>query len=310
MEEFDVFIVDIWGVLHDGTRPYEGVLDSIQQLKAAGKQVIALSNSSRRRDSAAVTLRNFGFDPDDFDKIVTSGEAAFHMLSPSSSVLPLWEKLENNDSNRNTVVLGSDGEDAAYLQECGWHVSSADDACFVLCRGPYTVNDGVAVIDKRTDAAAYDQALDNLLESCARRQLPFVVTNPDKVSPSVESAMPGAIGDMYTDQLVKQGVADPESLVKRIGKPFPDVYQLALQGIDAKTSRICMVGDALETDVAGGTRAGIRTVWVVKDGIHRAQVQDLNQAKQLVQAFNANSQQTYAKGLAVHPDFVMEHFRW
>lgn len=320
VDEFDVFIVDIWGVLHDGSRPYDGVLDTIKRLKAGGgnRVVIALSNSSRRFDATAASLRNFGFDPErDFDRIVTSGEATHELLlnSSSSSTSITWDKIAENDNNgnRKVAVIGSGvEEDAVFLQECGgWTISSPDEAAFVLCRGPYVVHDGrtTTVADKRTDEAAFEQALDAMLQSCAERRLAMLVSNPDKKSPSVESYMPGAIGDLYEAALTKRGT-DPETLVKRIGKPFPEVYQLALQGIDTDRSRVCMVGDALETDMTGGTRAGIGTVWVVKDGIHRNEVPDLNRAADAVASFNRNSEDTYAKGVQVHPDFVMEHFRW
>eukprot|EP00977_Amphora_coffeiformis_P014478 scaffold4060_cov190-Amphora_coffeaeformis.AAC.12 len=341
VEDHDVFLVDLWGVLHDGTRPYEGVWEGLLQLKAAvatgdteqkkkKKHIIALSNSSRRRDCTIRSLQTIFVDmenPDEFfDQIVTSGEVAFHMLCASStSLLPLWwDKLPTNRNRNNNrkvmIVLGGGAQDdITYVRDCGWDIASTtddddddDEACLVLCRGPYTIHDGSSVIDLRTDAAAYQQALSRVLEYCAKRCLPMVLTNPDKKSPTVEFIMPGQIGDLYEQALVQHGgVLDPKAWVKRIGKPFSEVYDWALRDVsNIPKSRICMLGDALETDMTGGTRAGIHTAWVVKDGIHRTQVNGLEQSGQVVEEFRANSQNTYASGLAVQPDFVMEHFQW
>ena len=47
----------MWGVMHDGSSPYEGVLETVQQLKREGKRLIILSNSSKRREDSENMLR-------------------------------------------------------------------------------------------------------------------------------------------------------------------------------------------------------------------------------------------------------------
>lgn len=54
--QHDTFLLDMWGVMHDGVKPYDGVLDTVQQLKAQGKKLIILSNSSKRRDNSEKML--------------------------------------------------------------------------------------------------------------------------------------------------------------------------------------------------------------------------------------------------------------
>ena len=53
----------MWGVMHDGTTTYEGVLDVVQKLKQQGKDLIILSNSSKRQDNSIKMLKKLGFDP-------------------------------------------------------------------------------------------------------------------------------------------------------------------------------------------------------------------------------------------------------
>ena len=312
-DDFDVFLLDMWGVMHDGHRPYDGVLDVIQQLKAAGKRLVILSNSSKRQDNSVKMLRKLGFDPEDFELIITSGEVAYQMLGGKDSPLPTepksWPML-NDLADQKAVVLGSGDGDAEYLQSCGWKLSNAAESSLVVARGTFTVNDGSSVVHKREDANGYEVALTKMLEACAARHLPMLVTNPDKIRPDAERPpMPGKIGDAYEAALKRHGVPNPSALVKRIGKPFPDVYEMSLAS-DIDKTRVCMVGDALETDVTGGTLAGISTVWVIMDGIHSPDVKDLEGGANVVQEFNAISQETYAGGQILQPDYLMANFRW
>ena len=337
IEHYDTFIVDQWGVLHDGTRPYDGVLHTIAQLRAAHKQLVVLSNSSRRINMSMTSLTKMGFAPqDDFAHVVTSGEVACAVLqSPSMRMLKDWPPppLTNaaaTMTSKKAIVLGSGGDDdAAYLQDCGgWTLTTnVDEASLILTRGPYIIhcNDD-SVLDCRQDPVAYQTALDALLQAAARRQLPMLVTNPDKKSPKGEN-MPGLIGDAYEKLLLSHTLVAQSSdattpiptsrpLVKRIGKPFPEVYDWALQKCGVTTtdkSRVCMVGDSLETDVAGAAAAGIAAVWVLRDGVHQTQVEGrpLSEgAQQVLESFNQNSKHSYAKGKILHPDYVVEHFTW
>ena len=53
----ETFLLDMWGVMHDGNAPYDGVLDTVQELKRQGKKLIILSNSSKRRDASEKMLK-------------------------------------------------------------------------------------------------------------------------------------------------------------------------------------------------------------------------------------------------------------
>ena len=51
-DRYDAFILDVWGVLHDGVTLYPGVVDTLEHLTAAEKPFVMLTNAPRR--SAAV----------------------------------------------------------------------------------------------------------------------------------------------------------------------------------------------------------------------------------------------------------------
>jgi ribonucleotide monophosphatase NagD (HAD superfamily) len=71
-----------------------------------------------------------------------------------------------------------------------------------------------------------------------------------------------------------------------------------------------MVGDALETDVTGGSRVGIATVWVLMSGIHGPDLDDLDDGPRVLEGFNANSKDTYAMGERLKPNYLLANFRW
>jgi HAD superfamily hydrolase (TIGR01450 family) len=335
VDEFDVFLLDMWGVLHDGSRPYDGVLHALERLKNhdknKDKRLIILSNSSKRRSHSEKMLKKLGFDLNHFDQIITSGEISFQMLE--SGNFGKWP--QQPFQNRNVFVLGSGDGDLEYCEAAGWKVTNIQEASLILARGTFTICDGKNVFHKKEDAcgtgstSVYQSRLEDCLKEAAKRDLPMLVANPDKIRPDADrSPMPGYIGDLY-QRILSQIVTEPDyigksqnnqNLIKRIGKPFDDVYEVALQGITEK-SRVCMIGDALETDVTGGEVFGIPTVWVLKDGIYKPRFdkEDSNQnsnpeylaktAAAILDEFH-HEKETYAQGRTLSPTILMPHFRW
>ncbi len=56
-ELYDAFLVDQWGVLHNGKTPYRGAVDGLNRLIGGGKQVILVSNSGRRAAELTAAMR-------------------------------------------------------------------------------------------------------------------------------------------------------------------------------------------------------------------------------------------------------------
>src|SRR5215813_1070168 len=79
-DRYDGFILDLWGVLHDGVRPYPGVVNALQQLKRRGKRAIVLSNGPRRAASLARRTAEIGITADLYDELHSSGEETWHLL--------------------------------------------------------------------------------------------------------------------------------------------------------------------------------------------------------------------------------------
>src|SRR5690554_3899881 len=75
------FIVDQWGVLHDGARPYAAALDCLAELRRSGKRIVLLSNSGKRTGVNRARLAEIGIEPSLYDAVVTSGEATWQALA-------------------------------------------------------------------------------------------------------------------------------------------------------------------------------------------------------------------------------------
>ena len=263
-----------------------------------------------------------GFDPSDFENIITSGDVSHNLLQNKAQSLGCanWSVITEliDQKKQNVFVFGSGVEDELYCTSAGWTLTSIEEADLIVSRGTFTINDGTAVIHKKDDEMEYWRVMEEAMSKAAQRKVPMLVTNPDKVRPDEGlPPMPGAIGDTY-ERFVWTHHCHPvgdmtedkaREYVKRIGKPFAEVYDIALGNSDR--SKAIMIGDALETDVVGGHVAGVGTLWSVNDGIHGADVKDQG-AESVLNGFNGdgNSFLTYAYGKQIMPKYVTDHFRW
>ena len=300
--------------MHNGNTPYDGVLDTIQQLKKEGKQMIILSNSSKRVGNAKRMLQKLGFDENDFHQIITSGEVSYRMLCGDETLqCSTWDVLADliEQDKKKVFVFGNGDGDEDYVESSGWTLAPIEEADLIVARGTFTIANGSeSVVSKDKDEEEYFRVLNQSLEIAAERKVPMLVTNPDKVRPDEGlPPMPGAIGDSYENVLGD----DSELLVKRIGKPYPEVYELALLGCD-DSSKAVMIGDALETDVKGGTESKVSTAWVVNNGIHSPFVReqgegDYEKGTGLV-LDEFNDKKGYTQDDRLLPTYVTKHFRW
>mmetsp|Transcript_17927 Transcript_17927/g.44658 ORF Transcript_17927/g.44658 Transcript_17927/m.44658 type:complete len:453 (-) Transcript_17927:2719-4077(-) len=339
VDDYDVFLLDMWGVMHDGIKPYQGVPDVVQKLKDVNKKLIILSNSSKRRTNSVKMLRKLGFSDDAFDEIITSGEVAHHLLTylaegTTSSWVPqsipeAFEKIRSNPQDGKKLsafCFGSGDGDEDYLNSCGWALAeSIETADLIVARGTFVVQSATELANKKVDKDSYWSAYRKALEIAAASSnpIPMVVCNPDKVRPDADkSPMPGTIGVAYQDLLQKNHGKDFDlDLIFSLGKPFSNVYEIALASIAEESSsidksRVVMVGDALETDVTGATAAGIDSVWVINDGIHNQAISEASSSsladgcEVVLKDFNESSETTYAQGRKVSPTVAVPHFRW
>jgi HAD superfamily hydrolase (TIGR01459 family) len=122
------FVVDQWGVLHDGARPYADALDCLARLRAAGKRVVLLSNSGKRTAVNRARLAEIGIDAGLYDAVVTSGEATWQALAGRTE--PFFAALGRR------CILWSRYGDRSVVEDLPLEVvERVEDAEFLLLAG-------------------------------------------------------------------------------------------------------------------------------------------------------------------------------
>src|SRR5262245_5154099 len=68
---YDGYIVDLWGVLHDGVHAYPGAVEAMLRLKARGKRIAVLSNAPRRAEEVAIRTARLGITAEHYDWLMS-----------------------------------------------------------------------------------------------------------------------------------------------------------------------------------------------------------------------------------------------
>lgn len=232
-DRFDVFILDQFGVLHDGTAPYPGAVDTLVQLKQAGKQTLLLSNSGKRSKPNEARLEKLGFIPGSWGHFLSSGEVAWQSLHGSLA----------DGKNVRCLLVARDGDRSAVEGLPLTLVDNGSEADIVLL---------AASEGDRFDLDHYR----SLLEAAAARGVVCLCTNPDKIMLTSVGLRFGAgrIAELYVE------LGGP---VTWIGKPFAEIYAAALKLLgNPDRARVVCVGDSIEHDIEGGQAAGLGTALV------------------------------------------------
>lgn len=247
IERYDAFLLDAYGVLVDGEGPLHHAAAFVRALAAHGKQRLLLSNdASRTQRQVGARLRGFDIELDE-DEILTSG-----------MMLPSWV-TQHGLEGAPAIVLGPHGSQqlatAAKLRPVPPDDRSA--RAVVVC-----------------DEAGFDfvPTLEALLTTVIARRdagapTALALPNPDVLYPKVGGAVgltAGAAACVIERALVARfGNAAPR--FDRLGKPHAPIFDEALRRV---SGRVLMIGDQLETDVAGARAAGI-DVALTETGVGR-----------------------------------------
>jgi HAD superfamily hydrolase (TIGR01459 family) len=238
---YDGFILDLWGVVHDGVAPLPGALECLRGLLEAGKRIVLLSNAPRRAEDVVERIDRIGVSVGLYHNVMSSGEEAWqHLIRRDDSFYAAlgWRCLH----------IGSE-RDVGIREGLGLElVETTEEAEFILNTGP----------------AGWDDRVEDyapLLGRALERALPMVCANPDLVVMHGDrlAVCAGALAQWYEER---------GGSVRWHGKPFRSVYEtcFGLLGI-GDLSRILAIGDSLRTDIAGAAGAGIDSV-LIAGGIH------------------------------------------
>ena len=84
VENYDLFFIDLWGVVHNGIRLYENAIKTLIEISNTKKNYVLLTNAPRPNNSVKIFLEKMGMDKSILEKVYTSGEAALNYLKKKS----------------------------------------------------------------------------------------------------------------------------------------------------------------------------------------------------------------------------------
>ena len=241
--EYDAVVLDQWGVLHDGSEPYPGAVAALESLRSAHVRLAVLSNSGKRASRNEARIAAMGFAPDLFDQVMTSGEALW--LDVRSGRVPerRYFFVERAHGDANSWAGGLD------VTICG--VPEAAEAILIMG------------LPENAAAEEWQDVLDHAMTA----NLTVYCSNPDRASPRPgdrNTLAPGALAHMHKEK---------GGNVVFYGKPHRHAFEALEHSLGG--SRLLMVGDSLEHDIAGAHGAGWDSVFV-QGGLLRESFADGN----------------------------------
>ena len=220
-------IIDMDGVLWRGEQPIQGLETFFEMVYERGTGfVLATNNASRTPESYVHKLHNLGVDVPK-ECILTSAQAAAAYLSDLAP------------PGTPVYVVGMDG-----LKEA------------VLERGFHLVEEGAEYV---VVGWTIELTWQHLASATAQihKGAQFIGTNPDVTFPSEAGLMPGN-GAVLAAIEAATGV---QPIV--VGKPHPHLYQEAMRRMASRPNDTAVIGDRLDTDIAGGAGLGLFTILVL-----------------------------------------------
>jgi HAD superfamily hydrolase (TIGR01459 family) len=235
-EKYDLFYIDLWGVIHNGIKLHENAIITLEELLNLKKEFVLLTNAPRPNESVRVFLKKMGMDKKIRDHVFTSGEAAlnylkkFHILEKFFHIGPprdidLFNDFKNNKSKN--------------LNHCE----------YILCTGLFDDHD--------KDLNYYKE----LFEKNINKKM--ICTNPDLVVDRGDQRelCAGSVAMVFE----KMG-----GEVIYFGKPYSEVYN---QSIDNSKKNILSIGDNLNTDIKGANLLNYDSL-LISNGVHREEIKD------------------------------------
>lgn len=277
-ERYDGFVLDLWGVIHDGVNAFPHAVETLTHLRVAGKRTLLLSNVPRPNDAVQTMMRRMGIDDSLYTGILTSGEAVRRALLTPPDLW--WTEL-----GTRVFHLGP-GRDRPVLEGLPFVVTDTPvDADFVLNTGPD---------DHRNPSDMTE--FEAVLAECARHRLKMICANPDLevIRGGVRVLCAGALAVRYQEL---------GGDVRSLGKPDPAIYQPVLEQLGLPPQQVLAVGDSLRTDIAGAVGVDLAACWVL-DGIHGADLRNPDGT------FATARAETTARQAGVLPVATVPRFVW
>ncbi len=246
---YDTFIIDLWGVMHNGIKLNKGAVEVVEKLNEYKKKIVFLSNAPRPSKQVINFLKKMKLNEKFLNNVLTSGEAAI-------------KSLKANKFGKNFFHLGPK-RDQSLFENSKKNKTSIEDCDFILCTG--------LLEEYEKDLKYYN---DFLAEHTSKK---FVCTNPDLVvhRGNISEHCAGAVAEIF------------KSLggeVIYFGKPYKEIYEIFLR----ENEKTLAIGDNLKTDIKGANNLNIDSLFITS-GIHKAEIKHDKELNNLLKTYNVKT---------------------
>ena len=233
-ENYDLFFIDLWGVVHNGIKLHEKAIETLVEIDKSNKKYVLLTNAPRPNSTVKNFLKKLGMNNKILENVYTSGEAALSYLKKNH----LSEIFYHIGPPRDFDLFN----DFEKKQSKKIKVSS-----YILCTGLFDDHD--------QDLNYYKDLLSEHI------QKKMICTNPDLIVDrgNKRELCAGSVA-MVFEKLGGE--------VIYFGKPYPEVYN---QSVDNKNKKILAIGDNLNTDIKGANLLNYDCM-IITSGIHKDEI--------------------------------------
>jgi HAD superfamily hydrolase (TIGR01459 family) len=236
---YDTFVIDLWGVIHNGIKLNEKAIEAVDQLKKKSKKIVFLSNAPRPSVKVVNFLLKMKMEKKYLSNVMTSGEAAM-------------QAINQNKFGKKFFHLGPP-RDASVYEKVKENKTTIDNCDFILCTGLFDEHN--PDLDKKK---IHQNDLDyykNFLNKHISKKL--VCTNPDLTvhRGDKEEYCAGYVAKIF-EELGGKAIY--------YGKPYKEIYEMCFNSKE----KVLAIGDNLRTDIKGANNLN-KDCLFISNGVHR-----------------------------------------
>ena len=238
-DDYETFVIDLWGVMHDGIMLKDKAIEVVEQLKSKSKKIIFLSNAPRPSAKVVEFLLKLKMDKQYLSNVMTSGEAAM-------------QAINQNKFGKKFFHLGP-SRDASIFEKVKNNKTNIDSCDFILCTGLFDEDDpDLNKLQLHENDLNYYQEF--LIKHISKK---LICTNPDLI---VHRGNKEEYCAGYIAKIFEELGGD----VTYYGKPHKEIYKMCFE----PNEKVLAIGDNLRTDVKGANNINKDCLFIT-NGVHR-----------------------------------------
>ena len=248
-ENYDTFVIDLWGVMHNGVVLNPKAIEAVNQLKKNLKKIVFLSNAPRPSSKVINFLLKMKMDRKFLEHVITSGEAAMHAINQKK----FGKSFFHLGPERDISVFEKVKDNRTDLHDCD----------FILCTGLFD--------DYDNDLDYYKKFL---LKHISKK---LICTNPDLIvhRGNTEELCAGSVAKVFEDL---------GGEVIYFGKPHKEIYNMCF----GSNEKVLAIGDNLRTDIKGANNLKIDCIFI-SEGVHRKEFNNFSELDKLLEKYDVKA---------------------